>query len=353
MGVYPRRRRLSQLRPRSSDPAPGGWGVSGLGQPKAPRQHKSSPPRGNFTCAALSTDLPPSARLWETFRRGGERDGAGAAALSQRGPRGRLVPPPGPSGGSAATSLPAAGQRWLRGGGAAVGPRRGGRKTLRLAGGAEKRRRRCPPGGGGQGALQAHRCRGSRLGDRGESATPRLRGCSCPPPRSAFYESGGGGKEGRKGVMVEKRKQAFATAPGIPATSSGMEQPNPSQPCRPPFPSSPPPATASTSREGSAQETGGLGTAPGSGACSLSLRPPAFRSLLAHPALAVRADAPRHQEENLRQNHFRHLLIPTPDRRASASKSMYLLVLPYPQMPPVGLFPERINVSATTHLNSA
>lgn len=183
---------------------------------------------------------------------------------------------------------------------------------------------------------------------------------------------GNGEGEGRRvrGRKRGDREASICEGSGHPclgrqpsATSSGMERPSPSQPRRPSSPSGAPPAPASTSREGNARETGPprclarAGRARhGAGLWGLTPSRCARRRSAPFPRTLpwpCRGDAPRHRGENRRQNHSRHLLIPTPDRRASAAKSVFLLAIPYPQMPPVGLFPGRMNVSATTHLNSA
>lgn len=249
--------------------------------------------------------FPPGARKLSAAAESGTGPGAGAAAFSQRYPRGAAPAAAGSVRGAGAAPPPLrlplanAGCGCLRGGGAgaAVGPRRGGRKTLRLAGGTGKRRRRCrlpPPAEEGRGEPQAHprgrHCRGSRLGERGESVTPRLRSCSYPPPRSALYESGGRGdtgtgrgKEGGLGGgSGATGKQAFARAPGIPASAGSPPQPPPGwsdQLPRSPAVPLPPAALPRPRRAHPGRETHGrrghraaspapgeLGTAPGSGA---------------------------------------------------------------------------------------
>lgn len=250
--------------------------------------------------------FPPGARKLSAAAESGTGPGAGAAAFSQRYPRGggscrRRVRAG--SGGSAAAAPPAAGQRRLR-----LSARR---RRWRCGGAAQGREENFearrgngeaapplppppPPAEEGRGEPQAHprgrHCRGSRLGERGESVTPRLRSCSYPPPRSALYESGGRGdtgtgrgKEGGLGGgSGATGKQAFARAPGIPASAGSPPQPPPGwsdQLPRSPAVPLPPAALPRPRRAHPGRETHGrrghraaspapgeLGTAPGSGA---------------------------------------------------------------------------------------
>lgn len=143
----------------------------------------------------------------------------------------------------------------MRGAGAALLPLpNAGCGRLRCGGAAQGREENFEAGGGKTGKRRgAGERRGlTRAGDAtapgcGGSATPRLRGCSLPPPRSALYESAKKkkkkGKErgrvgGRKGKNAKEasiregsghpclRSQPSATY------SSRMKQPTPSQPRR-------------------------------------------------------------------------------------------------------------------------